>query len=733
MMDDIPSGSEKTRVPEEPGSPHARAPLSAETPGSGIASDPPHPAAARLDPQKTIVAPASSLLGSDPAPAGGTPRLNADATIVGTRPPSDNGATILVPGPVAQGAVAPAGVALGTLATGVSLRRSPPPGSADAAVSTAILLEIGSVLANRYEILELLGEGGMGAVYKAADRELDRIVALKVIRPEMASNSEILARFKQELILSHQVTHHNVIRIYDLGEAQGIKFITMELVQGRNLQSVLEEKTRLAPEVAVEIARQVCQALEAAHGVGIIHRDLKPQNIMLDSTGRVVVMDFGLARTLRGNGLTQQGAFLGTIEYMSPEQALGTDLDQRSDIFALGLILYELLTGELPFGAENALVSLIKRTKEAAVPVSQVMSTMPGALDAIVSRCLERDLNYRYQAVSEVLADLTNWQSQKSGRRSGKRFRLDLRRWRSRWPEIASLTATLIVLAVGAFWFRAKLFNHAGTSGSTPTAPAVSLAILPFRNASSDASLDWLGSSIADMLTTEVGQSASLRTVSPNIVHQIFGDLRISSSTVLDPATIKRVADFSNADRVVAGQYARFGNSIRIDATLEDIKNNRTVPLKVDVASEKDIPAGIDHLADSIRQTLALPQDVLKELKASSFQPTSTSVDALKNYNQGLGLQRDGKNLEAKKQFEAATSADPNFALAFARLAQTYNILGYDSEAEQSAKKASCSARIFPRPRNIKSPRSSCKSTSTFLKRSAPMRIWPASCPITPT
>ncbi len=198
------------------------------------------------------------------------------------------------------------------------------------------------------------------------------------------------------------------------------------------------------------------------------------------------------------------------------------------------------------------------------------------------------------------------------------------------------------------------------------------------------------------MLTTEVGQSASLRTVSPNIVHQIFGDLRISSSSVLDPGTIKRVADFSNADRVVWGQYARFGNAIRIDATLQDIKNNRTVPLKVDVPSEKDIPVAIDRLADSIRQALALPQDVLKELKASSFQPTSSSVDALRDYNQGLGLQRDGKNLEAQKQFEAATRADPNFALAFARLAQAYSSLGYDSEAEQSAKKAVLLSQNLP-------------------------------------
>ena len=230
----------------------------------------------------------------------------------------------------------------------------------------------------------------------------------------------------------------------------------------------------------------------------------------------------------------------------------------------------------------------------------------------------------------------------------------------------------------------------------TNAAPAVSLAILPFRNASGDPSLDWLGSSLAEMLSTDVGQSSQLRTVSPNRLHQIFTDLRISSTTVLDPTVIRRVADFSTADRVVWGQYARFGDQIRIDATLQDTKSGRTVPLKIDVASEKEIPGAVDRLADSIRQKLALPENVLKELKASSFQITSTSVDALRDYNQGVGLQRDGKNLEAQKQFEAATKADPNFALAFSRLAQTYSSLGYDSEAEQSAQKAVALSQNLP-------------------------------------
>src|SRR5438309_6914085 len=222
------------------------------------------------------------------------------------------------------------------------------------------MLEPGAVLAQRYEILQILGEGGMGAVYKAMDRGLNRPVALKVIRPDLAGNQAILDRFKQELLLAREVTHKNVIRIYDLGEAEGMKFITMEYVEGKDLRTLINEKNKLAPEEAVEIMQQVCRALEAAHSVGIIHRDLKPQNVMRDKSGRILVMDFGLARTLEGDGMTRTGALVGTMDYMSPEQALGRELDQRSDLFALGLIFYELLTGKMPYKAESVVASLLK-------------------------------------------------------------------------------------------------------------------------------------------------------------------------------------------------------------------------------------------------------------------------------------------------------------------------------------------------------------------------------------
>src|SRR5581483_8290976 len=225
----------------------------------------------------------------------------------------------------------------------------------DSALHLAQLFPPATLLGNRYEILRVLGEGGMGAVYQARDKELDRLIALKVIRPELAGNPAILQRFKQELILARHITHKNVVRIYDLGEADGIKFITMEYVDGEDLRSLLKHHGKFSPGEAVRIVEQVCRALEAAHAEGVIHRDLKPQNVMRDGQGRIVVMDFGLGRSLEEPGMTQTGALVGTLEYMSPEQALGATLDHRSDLFAVGLIFFELLTGRVPYKADTAL------------------------------------------------------------------------------------------------------------------------------------------------------------------------------------------------------------------------------------------------------------------------------------------------------------------------------------------------------------------------------------------
>jgi len=276
------------------------------------------------------------------------------------------------------------------------------PSSSDPSAS----LEPGMMLGERYEILMRLGEGGMGAVYQARDHELERMVALKVIRPELAGHPDILRRFKQELILARQVTHKNVVRIFDLGTADGRKFITMDFIEGRDLKSILNERGKLPVAEAVPIIQQVCSGLEAAHLEGVVHRDLKPQNIMLDDAGRVWLMDFGLARSMELAGLTRTGVLMGTPDYMSPEQARAERVEAQSDLFSLGIIFFEMLTGQLPFQADTLMAKLLQRVQQRAVAVTEIEPAIPPEVSAVVSKCLEPDVKKRYRTVREILVDL---------------------------------------------------------------------------------------------------------------------------------------------------------------------------------------------------------------------------------------------------------------------------------------------------------------------------------------
>ena len=598
--------------------------------------------------------------------------------------------TVLTP-PLDAGVTRTSGVASGWSAAA-------PTADVGAVASASVsALQPGIVLGNRFEIVALLGEGGMGAVYKVRDIEVDRFVALKIIRPELAVRPDILKRFKQELILARQVTHKNVIRIFDLGEADGVKFITMDFIEGRDLRSLLREKGKLEPEESAKIIAQVCRALDAAHSEGVVHRDLKPQNIMVDAQGRVIVMDFGIARSVGDGGgmtLTQTGALVGTPEYMSPEQAKGEEVDARSDLFTLGIIFYELLTGKTPYRADTAYAMLLKRTTERARPPIEVDSSIPPEISAIVVKCLEIDREQRYQTAREILEDLG--EEARTGTRTGPLTGVQasstatasvvvpqvvppLQRY---WKAIAGAVAALVLISV-VIALRGRIFGGKASPGKS-----VSLAILPFHNASGDSSLDWLGGSLAEMLRTDVGQSSSLHTVSADRLHQILKDLQVSADTELDQNTVKRIAEFTNADRIVSGQFVKFGSQIRIDATLQDLNSQRSVPLKVEAADEKALLGTVDQLAKSIQDNLTLAPAAVEEMKASAFTPSSKSVEALREYSQGLELSRQGNHLQAEKQFESAVKDDPSFALAFSKLAQTYANLGYDKQAEQSSSKA---------------------------------------------
>jgi len=264
----------------------------------------------------------------------------------------------------------------------------------------------GTTLAGRYEIIEELGRGGMGNVYRVEDKKTKEELALKLIKPEIASDKKTLERFSNELKLAHKISHKNVCRMYHLGEEEGVHFITMEYIPGEDLKSMIRMTRQLTVGTAISMAKQVCDGLEEAHRLGVIHRDLKPSNIMIDKAGTIRIMDFGIARSLKTKGITGTGVMIGTPEYMSPEQVEGKEADPHSDIYSLGIILFEVLTGRLPFEGDTAFAIGLKHKSEAPENPRKLNSQIPEDLSRLILKCLEKDKENRYQSAEELRSEL---------------------------------------------------------------------------------------------------------------------------------------------------------------------------------------------------------------------------------------------------------------------------------------------------------------------------------------
>ena len=265
----------------------------------------------------------------------------------------------------------------------------------------------GTTFANRYEIIEELGKGGMGKVYRVYDNKIEGEVALKLIKPEIAADKKTIERFRNEIKLAREIAHRNVCRMYDLNEEKGSQYITMEYVAGEDLKSMIKMSKQLSIVTAISITKQVCEGLVEAHRLGVVHRDLKPSNIMVDKEGNARIMDFGIARSVKGKGITGAGVMIGTPEYMSPEQVEGKEIDQRSDIYSLGVILYEMVSGRVPFEGETPLAIAMKHKSQAPKDPKEFNAQIPEDLSRLIIKCMEKDKEKRYQNASEVRSELT--------------------------------------------------------------------------------------------------------------------------------------------------------------------------------------------------------------------------------------------------------------------------------------------------------------------------------------
>src|SRR5882762_9293212 len=556
-----------------------------------------------------------------------------------------------------------------TLATGGQGWSAP---VGDVVLSAAALgqLDPGTVLGGRYDTVRMLRPGGMRPAYQLYDRELERQVALKLIRSELAANPEILKRFKQELILARQITHKNVIRIFDLGQADGFKFITMDYIEGEDLQSALGRKKKLDAAEAANIIAQICRALEAAHAEGVIHRDLKPQNIMLDKAGRAYVMDFGIARSTLTPGMTQTGALIGTPDYMSPEQAKGQTLDARSDIFSVGIIFFEMLAGETPFPADTTMGKLWKRTNEVARPLGELDKTIPPSVSEIVRRCLEIDPQKRFASAAELLQQVEAWQGPKAG------THVSIQRVGGLPAYVKWAAAGLAVALVAAGFF---LRPRVGAHPAAPHAP-VSLLIADFDNNTGDSVFD---GTLEPMLGIALEGAPFISSYNRGQAKKVAARLQ-PGTTHMDASLAQLVAVREGVNVVVSGSIVQEGSGYTVAVTSMDTATGKAIVQEQQKASNKqEVLAAAGKLAERIRTGLGdtTPESAQRSA-AETF--TAASLEAAHAYAMGQDLQQTGKWDDAMAAYNLAVELDPELGRAYAGLAAMDANIGKRQEAEKN-------------------------------------------------
>jgi serine/threonine protein kinase/tetratricopeptide (TPR) repeat protein len=526
----------------------------------------------------------------------------------------------------------------------------------------------GTTFANRYEIIEELGKGGMGRVYRAEDKKIKEEVALKLIRPDIASDKKTIERFSNELKMARKIAHRNVCRMYDLGEEKGTHYITMEYVPGEDLKSSIRRMGPLTAGKTLFIAKQVCEGLAEAHRLGVVHRDLKPQNIMIDKDGNARIMDFGIARSVTGKGITGAGVMIGTPEYMSPEQAEVKDVDQRSDIYSLGVILYEMVTGRVPFEGETPLGIAMKHKSEMPQDPREINSQIPEDLSRMILKCLEKEREKRYQSAGDVRSELENIEKgiPTAEKAIPKRKPITSREITVTFglkklfiPAIAIVALAVIGVLLWQVVFR---------KGLLPSAPSQrSVAVLPFIDLSPQKDYEWLSDGISEAMISALSSLKGLR-VPARTSSFFFKGKQID---------IQEIGQKLRVENVLEGSVQVAGDMLRVTAQLISVKDG--FHLWSDKFDRKldDVFSIQDEIAREIVRALKV-----RLLGEEETRLTKKYTENLEAYNLYLKARyfwnmRGGKNLyKSIEYFEEALEKDPNYALACAGLADSYFVLG---------------------------------------------------------
>ncbi len=523
------------------------------------------------------------------------------------------------------------------------------------------VLPPGSPFGSRYRIEKLLGEGGMGAVYKAYDVELGRTVAVKLVRPELSSSPLVMQRFKQELLLASKISHKNILRIHDIAEWNGVKFITMAFVEGCDLAGLMEKEGKLSIDRALKFTRQLCLAMEAAHEVGVVHRDLKPQNILIDKDDNTYISDFGLAKSLETEAtqMTRTGQILGTPRYMSPEQVEAMDTDHRSDLYSLGLIIYEMFTGELPFRGDSAMQLMYQRVTSEPKDPRAVRPEIPEYIGNMILKCLQKDPANRYQSAREILNDLDAQQAPviPPSRSSVGNQTISIQLPRpSRRGTFLTIWGILVALAIPFIVpsLRHRIFH------TTPAVPAIlyRIAVLPLN---SEDSMKFVADGISDAIAAKLSNLQGVYVASSSMV-------ATASAAHKDDASLAKAL---GVNVLVKGTVQSSQDDLSVLIQADNVtRPNGGLLNKEFKGKQKDLMAVEDDIFNSLTDKLTIK--LTSDEQARTMRPTE-KVDAYEKYLHGQDLLKGQQTVpnfqNALQLFKQATDADPTFALAFAGMA----------------------------------------------------------------